>query len=173
MTGGTTVQSHGVSSFGLFPTVSSFGVFPGVSSFGLFPIAPSGGGTTGASGFGLQQDRGTGTAGVNADDVANKVKNALKADIDAIKANQAIILEDLKQLRIKQGIPRLEMKTPLLQDTGTGSGSGRAPVAAPIVAATDRDLAELAEIQKRIAEKEAKRLAAKQAPTGTGVAVNR
>lgn len=182
---------HGVSSFGVLPGVSSFGVLPGVSSFGVLPgvtsfgvvphvlVGSSSGTSQGISSFGtVIQNPGTGsptgTAGANADDIAAKVKNALKADIDAIKANQAIILEDLKQLRIKQGIPRPETQPKIIQNPGMGFVPTAPSANPPVVAAIERDLSDIAALQKQLAEKEAKRIAArKQATGGNTIAVNR
>jgi|GEM_PF-6123315 len=189
------VTSYGVFPSGVFPSgITSYGVFPsGVTSYGVFPsgVFPSGifpSGTrppTDAEAQGLQNwlnliNRGCQIVGGTTSSVSSQDISTLKADLATVKATNQKILAELSAIRKGMGYA-----APTTPKTGGGGSSGgkdlpddmesrRAPAKQPIVAAIDRDLSDIAALQKQLAEKEAKRVAArKQATGGNTVAINR
>lgn len=120
----------------------------------------------------------TGT-GVTSRDIAtlNTSVQSLKTELAALRATNEKIYKELVQIRKgeKTDPPSAPKKD---KDPNAGEDKSQAPkAAAPAYAQVDRDLNDIAALQKRIAEKEAKmaqlRAARNPVPNGTGVASNR
>ena len=115
----------------------------------------------------------------------NTSVQSLKTELAAIRASNELIRRELTQIRKGMNFPDPPAPPKNPANAGANEGEGkkkagdgadlpgsRAPNAdAPILAAIDRDLTDIAALQKQIAEKEAKRAAArKQTAEGPGVA---
>lgn len=193
---GGTGQAFGVTPFGAAPSAVPFGVVPynvvpttvvpfGVTPFGVGPSAEAEAQAINWLNLilrGSQFFNGTNVGGgVTSRDLAtlNTSVQSLKTELAALRATNEKIYRELVQIRKGEKTdPPAPKKS---ADTGDNNPNVKkvpdAPSSAPSYAQVDRDLNDIAAMQQRIAEKEARmeklRAARNPVPNGTGVASNR